>query len=144
MYLAISHLFLCNYRLTLHHVSLTFRGRSIGWALFGVNFRPLQEIEAIMEGGRIFDTEPFFARLQYLCVLFEYDHLFLCFLPLTVWCDYFYTKGKLPCQQVMWLLTPIYFKWWIILLSLTIATRKPWSRWHGWTLQRFTHIVFNH
>ena len=34
----------------------TFRTRSIGWALFGVNFRPLREIEAIMGGGRIFDT----------------------------------------------------------------------------------------
>ena len=43
----------------------TFRTRSIGWALFGVNFRPLQEIEAIMGGGRIFDTGPFFARLRY-------------------------------------------------------------------------------
>ena len=38
---------------------------SIGWALFGVNFRPLQEIEAVMGGGRIFDTGPFFARLRY-------------------------------------------------------------------------------
>ena len=37
----------------------------IGWALFGVNFRPLQEIEAIMGGGRIFDTRPFFARQRY-------------------------------------------------------------------------------
>ena len=35
--------------------------RSIGWALFGVNFKPLQEIE-IMGGGWIFDTGPFFAR----------------------------------------------------------------------------------
>ena len=40
--------------------------RSIGWALFRVNFRPLQKIEAIMEGGWTFDTGPFFARLQYL------------------------------------------------------------------------------
>ena len=38
----------------------------IGWALFGVNFRPLQEIEAIMGDGRIFDTGPFFARLWYI------------------------------------------------------------------------------
>ena len=37
---------------------LTFRTRSIGWALFGVNFGPLQEIEAIMGGKRIFDTGP--------------------------------------------------------------------------------------
>ena len=44
----------------------TFCTRSIGWALYGVNFRPLQEIEAIMGGGRIFDTGPFFARLQYM------------------------------------------------------------------------------
>jgi len=43
----------------------TFRTRSIGWALFGVNFRPLQDIEAIMGGGQIFDTGPFFARLRY-------------------------------------------------------------------------------
>ena len=41
MYLGISHLFLCNYRLTLHHVALIFCMRSIGWALFGVNCRPL-------------------------------------------------------------------------------------------------------
>ena len=34
--------------------------------LYGVNFRPLQEIEAIMGGGRIFDTGPFFARLRYI------------------------------------------------------------------------------
>ena len=40
----------------------------IGWALFGVNFRPLQEIEAIIGYGRIFDTGPFFARLQYIMV----------------------------------------------------------------------------
>ena len=44
----------------------TFRTGSIGWALVGVNFRPLQEIEAIMGGGRIFDTGPFFARLRYM------------------------------------------------------------------------------
>ena len=36
---------------------------SIGWALFGVNFRPSQEIEAIMGGGGIFDTGPFFVQL---------------------------------------------------------------------------------
>ena len=42
----------------------TFHTRSIGWALFGVNFRPLQEIEAIMWGGRIFDNGPFFTRLK--------------------------------------------------------------------------------
>ena len=42
----------------------TFRMRSTGWALFGVNFRPSQKIEAIMGGGRIFDTGPFFARLR--------------------------------------------------------------------------------
>ena len=34
--------------------------------LFGVNFRPLQEIEAIMGGGRIFATGSFFVRLRYL------------------------------------------------------------------------------
>ena len=39
--------------------------RSIGWALFGVNFRPLQENEAIMGDGWIFDTGPFFVRLRY-------------------------------------------------------------------------------
>ena len=57
----ISHHFLRNYRLTLHHVLhlKTFHTRSIGWALFGVNFKPLQEIEAVMGGGRIFDTGPF-------------------------------------------------------------------------------------
>ena len=51
--------------------SKTFRTRSIGWALFGVNFRPLQKIEAIMGDGRIFDTGPFFARLRYvhICIL---------------------------------------------------------------------------
>ena len=42
---------------------------SIGWALFGVNFRPLPEIEAIMGGGRIFDTGPFFVRLRYFVSL---------------------------------------------------------------------------
>ena len=46
--------------------SKTFRTRSIGWALFGVNFRPLQEIEAIVGAGRIFDTGTFFARLRYI------------------------------------------------------------------------------
>ena len=62
-----SHHFLCNYRLTLYHVAFrTFCTRSIGWALFGVNFRPLQEIETIMGGGRTFDTGPFFARLRYM------------------------------------------------------------------------------
>jgi len=62
-----SHHFLCNYRLTLHHDAFrTFCTRSIGWALFGVKFRPLQEIEAIMGGGRIFDTGPFFVRLRYM------------------------------------------------------------------------------
>ena len=34
----------------------TFCTRSIGWALLGVNFKPLQEIEAIMGGEQIFDT----------------------------------------------------------------------------------------
>ena len=43
----------------------TFRTWWIGWALFGVNFRPLQGIEAIMGSGRIFDTGPFFTRLWY-------------------------------------------------------------------------------
>ena len=53
------------YKLTLHMLqSKTFCKRSIGWALFGVNFRPLQEIEAIMGSGRIFDTGPFFTRLR--------------------------------------------------------------------------------
>ena len=33
--------------------SQTLRTRSIGWAFFGVNFTPLQEIEAIIGGGRI-------------------------------------------------------------------------------------------
>ena len=42
--------------------SKTFCKRSIGWALFGVNFRPLQ----VMGGGRIFDTGPFFTRLRYM------------------------------------------------------------------------------
>ena len=61
----ISNHFLCNYRLTLHCVELkSFRTRSIGWALFGVNFRSLQEIEATMGGGQIFDTGAFFARLR--------------------------------------------------------------------------------
>ena len=52
-------------RLTLHHVEYkTFCTRSTGWALFGVNFRPSQRIEAIyMGGGQIFDTRPFFVRL---------------------------------------------------------------------------------
>ena len=61
---SISHHFLpC---ITLH--LKTFRTRSTGWALFGVNFRPLQEIEAMMRGGRIFDTGPFFARLRYYSI----------------------------------------------------------------------------
>ena len=42
---------------------LTFRTRSIG-----VNFAAkLKEIEAIMGGGLIFDTGPFFVRLRYMC-----------------------------------------------------------------------------
>ena len=49
----------------LRHCLKTFRTWSIGWALFGVNFRTLQEIEAIMGGGLIFDTGPFFVRLRY-------------------------------------------------------------------------------
>ena len=40
---------------------------------FGVNFRPLQEIEAIMGGGQIFDTGPFFARLRYMLTGFHFD-----------------------------------------------------------------------
>ena len=51
--------------------ALTLCTRSIGWALFGVNFRPLQEIEAIMGGRQIFDTGPFFARLRYNDVMYE-------------------------------------------------------------------------
>ena len=43
-----------------------FCTKSIGWTLFGVNFRPLQEIEAIKGDGWIFDTGPFFARLWYV------------------------------------------------------------------------------
>ena len=39
--------------------------RSIGWALFGVKFRPLQELEAIIGGEQIFDTGAFFARLTH-------------------------------------------------------------------------------
>ena len=31
-----------------------------------MSFRPLQKIEAIMGGGRIFGTGPFFARLRYI------------------------------------------------------------------------------
>ena len=34
----------------------------------GIN--PLQEIESIMGGGRIFDTGPFFTRLQYTLLLY--------------------------------------------------------------------------
>ena len=33
------------------------------WALFGVNFRLLQE-KAIMEGGQIFDTGPFSCQMS--------------------------------------------------------------------------------
>ena len=54
----------------------TSRMRSIGWALFGVNFRPLHETEAKMEGGRIFDTGPSFARLQYVNMGLLYCKLF--------------------------------------------------------------------
>ena len=43
----------------------TVRTRSIGWALFGVNFRPLQDIEAVMGGGQIFDAGLFFMTLRY-------------------------------------------------------------------------------
>ena len=47
----------------LHHcLKLSARGL----ALFGVIFRPLQEVEAIMGDGQIFATGPFFTRLQYL------------------------------------------------------------------------------
>ena len=38
--------------------------------LFGVNFRPLQEIEAKIEGGQIFDAGPFFGRLRYYNLLY--------------------------------------------------------------------------
>ena len=48
------------------HCLKAFLMRSIVLALFGVNFRPLQKVEAIMGGGRIFDTGPFFTRLRYL------------------------------------------------------------------------------
>jgi len=49
------------------NLKLSARGQ-LGGRFFGVNFRPLQEIEVIMGGGRIFDSGPFFARLQY-CTL---------------------------------------------------------------------------
>ena len=42
--------------------------------LFGVNFRPLQEIEAIIGGGQIFDTGSFFTRLQYMA----YHYFIVC------------------------------------------------------------------
>ena len=46
--------------LTLHYVSFQNFPHEVNWrALYGVNFRPLQEIETIMGGGRIFDTWPF-------------------------------------------------------------------------------------
>ena len=37
----------------------------MGGCFYGANFRPSQEIEAIMGGGQIFDTGPFFVRLWY-------------------------------------------------------------------------------
>ena len=46
------------------HSLKAFLTRSGGLALFGVNFRPLQEIEAINGGGRMFDTGLFFTRLH--------------------------------------------------------------------------------
>ena len=44
---------------------LSTRGQ-LGGRFFWVNFRPLQEIEAIMGGGQIFDSGPFFTRLRYV------------------------------------------------------------------------------
>ena len=55
--------------------SKTFRTRSIGWALFGVNFRPLQEIEAIMGGGRIFDSYWALFRETMVCITQEFNNL---------------------------------------------------------------------
>ena len=46
----------------------TFRMRSIGWALFGVNFRPLQEIEAIMGMGGYLILDPFSRDYGTLCI----------------------------------------------------------------------------
>ena len=60
MLVPISHYFLRNYRLTLHHVAFENFPYEVNW----VGARPLQEIEAIMGGGRIFDTGPFFVRLR--------------------------------------------------------------------------------
>ena len=37
--------------------SKTFHTRSIGWGLFGVNFRPLQKIEEIMGVGGYFSRD---------------------------------------------------------------------------------------
>ena len=59
----ISHRFLCNYRLTFHHVAFENFLHKVNWmGAFWSKLRPLKEIEAIMGGGRIFDTGPFFAR----------------------------------------------------------------------------------
>ena len=50
----------------LRHCLKAFRTRSIGLALFGVNFRPLQKVEAIMGVGGYLIPAPFFTRLRYL------------------------------------------------------------------------------
>ena len=50
----------------LHHCLKTFCTRSIWLVLFRVIFKPLQEVEAIMGDGRIFDTGLFFTRLRCL------------------------------------------------------------------------------
>ena len=72
----ISHYFLCNYRLTLHNVEFkTFRTRWIGWALFGVNSGPLQEIKAIMGCGWIFDTGPFFCETTVFARFHQNDYI---------------------------------------------------------------------
>ena len=57
---------------------------------FWLNFRPLQEIEAIMGGWRIIDTRPFFVRLQYVLLLFLQCGA-LCHVRLTVLCFFFFS-----------------------------------------------------
>jgi len=57
---------LCNYTLTLYHVAFENFPHEVNWvgAFWSELYRPLQKIEAIMGGGRIFDTGPFFVRLR--------------------------------------------------------------------------------
>ena len=48
----------------------------------------------------VISTLQYIYRLRCICVVLIWIWL-LCFLPLTVWCDHFYTKGKIWCIPCM-------------------------------------------